>query len=108
MTRFDLYTNPDYRVWYTFKVYSASDSEHVMKASMEVQKAMEDDGRIGFFLSVNPGFLIAGMLYRGECTASPSVFHVFDDITPMTIAVPPTNGTQLSAAKASSMEGKIK
>ena len=79
-----------------------------MEASLEVQKAMEDDGRIGFFLSVNPGFLVVGMLYRGECTTSPSVFNVFDDITPMTTAVPPTNGTQFSVAKASSMEGKIK
>ena len=108
MTRFDLYTYPDYRVWYTFKVYKASDAGRVMKASLEVQKAMEEDDRIGFFLSINAGFFVAGMLYRGESTTAPSVFSAFDDIAPMTIAVPDTNGTQLSLAKASSMEGKIK
>ena len=107
MTRFDLYTYPDYRVWYTFKVYNASDTNRVMKASVEVQKAMEDDERIGFFLSVNAGALTAGMLYR-EWTTFPSVFHAFDGITPMMTAVPETNGTQLSVARAASMEGQAK
>ena len=78
-----------------------------MKASVEVQKAMEHDDRIGFFLPVNPGFLVAGMLYR-EGASFPDVFHAFDGIEPMTIAVPETNGTQLSVARAASMEGKAK
>ena len=107
VTRFDLYTYPDYRVWYTFKVYNISDISQVMKASVEVQNAMEDDDRIGFFLSVNAGFFVAGMLYRGW-TDFPSVFYAFDSITPMTIAVPETNGTQLSAARAASMAGLAK
>jgi hypothetical protein len=79
-----------------------------MKASMEVQKAMDEDDRIGFFLSINTGFFVAGMLYRGECTAAPSVFHAFDDITPMAVPVPETKGTQLSVTQAASIEGKFK
>jgi len=68
---------------------------------------MEEDDRIGFFLSINAGFLVAGMLYRGE-TDFPDVFHAFDDITPMMVAVPETKGTQLSCAKASSIVGVAK
>lgn len=108
MTRFDLYTRPDYRVWYTVQVYNASDSEGVMKASMKVQEAMEEDDRIGFFLSINTSFFVAGLLYMGGCTTSPSVFSIFNDIVPMATAVPETNGTQLSAAKALNIEGKMK
>lgn len=94
MTRFDLYTYPDYQVWYTFKVYNGSDSERIIKASLKVQQAMEDDDRIGFFLSINPGFFVAGMLYRGECTSAPAVFNVFDNITPIATPVPETNASQ--------------
>jgi hypothetical protein len=79
-----------------------------MRATILIQRAMESDDRIGFFLSVNAGFLVVGMLYRGECTTPPSVFNAFEEISPMTIAVPETNGTQLSATKALAMEGKIK
>jgi len=68
---------------------------------------MDIDDRIGFFLSVNAGFLVAGMVYRGE-TGFPDVFHAFDDITPMMVAVPETMGTQLSAARAASMTGAAK
>ena len=65
MTRFDLYTYPDYRVWYTLKVYNASDSNRVMKASVEVQKAMEDDDRISFYLSINASVLTVGHAIQG-------------------------------------------
>lgn len=107
MTRFDLYTDPEYGVWYTFKVYSANDVSDLMKAAVDVQIAMANDDRIGFFLSVNADFLVAGMLYRGEAPAS-SVFQAFDKITPMMTAVPETKGTQLSVAQASVMPGQAK
>jgi hypothetical protein len=107
-TRFDLYTRSDHKVWYTFRVYSAEHSDKLMKAAVKVQEAMEEDDCIGFFLSVNAGFLVAGMLYKGWCEKIPSAFQVFDDIPIMTVAVPETNGTQLSAAHASSMSNIAK
>lgn len=75
---------------------------------MDVQKAMEEDDRIGFFLSLNVGFFVAGMLYRGECATAPVVFSAFDNITPMAVPFPETNLTQLSVAKAISILGKKK
>jgi hypothetical protein len=108
VTRFDLYTNPDYRIWYTMKVYNSSDADRIFKAAMEVQQAMEEDDRIGFFLSINVGVFVAGMLYRGQPTSAPSVFKVFDDITPVATPFPESHGTQLSIAKAFNMAGKKK
>lgn len=104
VTRFDLHTNHDFGVWYTFKVYSHSDVDRVMEAAIKVQMAMDEDDRIGFFLVVQPACLIAGMLYRGHSETMPSAFHAFDGIEPLTTAVPETNGTQLSVARAAAMD----
>jgi hypothetical protein len=71
VTRFDLYTYPDYRVWYTFKVYSCEDSAKVMDAAVQVQQVMDIDDRVGFFLSLNGGVFIAGMIYLGWAESQP-------------------------------------
>ena len=108
VTRFDLYTYQDYKVWYTFKVYNGIDSAKVLAAAVELQFAMEADENVGFFLSVNNGGLVAGFIYLGWQDAQPDVFKIFDDIEPVVIAVPPTNGTALSVADASSNPGFAK
>jgi len=108
VTRFDLYTYSDYQVWYTFKVYGAADSLKVMEATVQVQKAMETDDRVGFFLSVNGGVFIAGMVYLGQADSQPSAFNAFDVITPLSVAIPATNGTALSVAIAAKMPGAAK
>ncbi|PVH92286.1 FAD-binding domain-containing protein [Periconia macrospinosa] len=107
VTRYDAYTYPDYRIWYIIRVYNASDKDRVMQAAVEVEKAMDKDDKIGFFLSVATGTLTAGMLYR-EWTDFPSVFRAFDDIPVLMEAVPPTNGTQLSVAKVTAIENIAK
>ena len=88
-------------------MYSARDADRVMNASIVVQKVMDEDDRIGFFLSAYSDFLIAGMLYR-QWSDFPPVFHAFDDIEPLAVPVPETNGTQFSAAGAASMSTKAK
>ncbi|KAF1959970.1 FAD-binding domain-containing protein [Byssothecium circinans] len=104
VTRYDLYTSFDYRLWYTMRVYNASEKDRVMKAAVEVENAMEKDDKIGFFLSVAPGTLTAGMLYRGQADF-PDAFRAFDGIPVMMEAIPPTNGTQLDMAKATAIDG---
>lgn len=108
MTEIEVYTYSDYKVWYKCNVYSAADAEKVMKATVEVQRAMELDDRIGFFLSNNAGFFVAGFVYRGESSGTPPAFQSFDSITPISIAVPETQGTQLSVSQAFSIMGKAK
>jgi hypothetical protein len=94
-------------VWYTFKIYNTSVYERVMKATVELQNDMEVDYRIGFFLSVNAGFIVGVMVYLGG-TLLPSVFQAFDGIEPMMTAVPETLGTQASTCLAASTEGVAK
>ena len=104
MTRFNLYTNTDYQLWYTIRVYSAADVAVVMMAAVEVENAMEHDHHIAFFLTVKADVLVSGMLYRGGAP-SKTVFQAFDDIKPVSVVLPETVGTQLSLARALSMEG---
>jgi hypothetical protein len=108
VTRYDLYTHPDYQVWYTFIVYSASDSAQVLAAAVQVQQAMEQDSRAGFFLSVSSGVFVAGMVYLGWVDSPPPAFSAFNAITPIAIAVPATNGTALSVSIAASTPGIAK
>ncbi|PVH84694.1 FAD-binding domain-containing protein, partial [Cadophora sp. DSE1049] len=108
VTRFDLYTYPDYKVWYTFKMYSADDTERVMKAVVEVQKAMETDDRIGLFLTCAGNFFVAGMLHLGWTDSPVPAFKALDEITPMMVTVPEMNGTAASVATAVSMNEAAK
>jgi len=73
-----------------------------MAAAVEVQKAMLLDDRIGFFLSDSPGTFVAGMIYRGS-EVSPNAYKAFDNITPLLVALPPTNRTFQSCAIAASL-----
>ncbi|KAI9646850.1 hypothetical protein NHQ30_004850 [Ciborinia camelliae] len=86
------------------QLYNASDAAAIMKATIEVQKAMLQDDRIGFFLSETPGGLTAGMVYKGQ-TSHPVAFKAFDNINPLVVAIPPTSGTFQSCALALSLTG---
>ncbi|KIX10209.1 uncharacterized protein Z518_01290 [Rhinocladiella mackenziei CBS 650.93] len=92
VTRFDLYTNPEYQVWYSTKMYSVEDKDRVVKAAIEVQQAMDEDDRIGFYLTVGTEFFCGWHVVQG--TEFPAVFHAFDGIKPMAVPVPETVGTQ--------------
>lgn len=108
VTRFDLYTYPDDKVWYTFKMYSANDTERVMRAAIDVQKAMAVDDQIGFFLTCTGNSFVAGMLHLGWTSSPVTAFKAFDEITPMIVTVPETNGTASSVAAAVSMNEPAK
>jgi len=105
VTRYDLYTYPDYKVWYTFKVYNGSDSAAVLAATVAVQGNMETDPALGLFLTDNGGMFIAGMVHLGWAVKQPAGYSPFDTITPLAVAIPPTNGTALSVAVAANTPG---
>lgn len=108
LTRCDLQTKPDYKLWYTVKVYSVDDADRVMEAAVEVEKMMAKNARLGFFLTVNPTSLVAGMLHCGWATTRPEGFSAFDDIKPVATAIPETNGTQKSSAQALTMNESVR
>ena len=108
VTRFDLYTYSDYKVWYAFKMYSANDTKRIMRAAIDVQKAMNVDDRIGFFLTCTGSSFVAGMLHLGWTDSPVPAFKAFDEITPMMVTVPATNGTASPVAAAVSMNEPAK
>ena len=108
ITNLTLYTNPEYQIWYTFRIYAASDAAAVMAAAIAVQHEMTQDDKLGFFLMVKPTCFVAGLLYRGHTTTITSGFAAIDSLTPIAVPVPPTNGTQLSCAQACAMSNKAK
>jgi len=106
VTRFDLYTNSEYRVWSTLKAYNGSEVVQVMSATVSVQKAMEEDDKIGLFVSVLKDMFVVGSLYRGWDV--PNVFEAFDSIPEAAVLMPETKGTQSSLARALSIAGNAK
>lgn len=107
VTRFDLFTQTEYRVWSTLKAYSAADVIQVMNATISMQKAMEQDDKIGLFVSVLKDMFVVGCIYRGW-DVPPKTFEAFDSITEVAVLMPETKGTQKSLARALSIAGNAK
>ena len=101
MTRFDLETHPLIHVQYTINVYNPEDYVNIIKATIAVQEAMENDPKIGLFVNFNPGFVAVGLLYGDTPNEKVSAFEPFHNLTSLvTTAFPTTNGTLLSLAQA--------
>lgn len=101
MTRFDLETHPLINVQYTISLYNPEDYVEIIKATVSVQEAMEDDSKIGLFTNFNNGFVAVGLFYADKPTERPPAFEPFDNLTSLiTTALPTTSGTLLSLAQA--------
>jgi FAD/FMN-containing dehydrogenase len=108
VTEFELYTYPNYQVWYTFNVYSAADSAAVLTAASSVEAAMNNDKHAGFFLTSASGMFVAGFVYLGWQSTTPAAYGAFSSITPLAVAVPITNGTASSVSIAANAPGTAK
>ncbi|KAJ5091509.1 hypothetical protein NUU61_006379 [Penicillium alfredii] len=101
VTRFDLETHPLIRVQYTINLYNPEDYVEIIKATIAVQEAMENDPKIGLFTNFNNGFVAVGLLYGDTPTEKPPVFEPFHRLESlMATALPSTDGTLLSLAQA--------
>ena len=101
MTRFDLETHPLINVQYTINAYNLDDYVAINKATVTVQKAMEEDSKIGLFTNYNNGFVAVGMLYGDTPNEPPAAFQQFHELNSLLMTVlPVTNGTLLSLAEA--------
>jgi hypothetical protein len=107
VTRFDLFTQAEYRVWATLKAYSAANVVEVMNATISVQKAIDHNDKIGLFVSVLKDMFVVGCIYRGW-DVPPKTFGAFDNIAEVAILMPETKGTQQSLARALSITGNAK
>lgn len=106
VTRFDLYTQSEYKVWYSMKAYNVTDIAQVMNATISIQKAMEKDDKIGLAVSVLKDMFVVLCCYRGWDVAQ--TFEAFHPIPVVAVIIPETSGTQQSAARALGMVGNAK
>jgi hypothetical protein len=101
VTRFDLETHPLINVQYTINLYNPEDYVEIIKATIAVQEAMENDPKIGLFTNFNQGFVAVGLLYGDTPAERPQAFEPFYNLTSlMSTVLPTTNGTLLSLAQA--------
>ncbi|RYP67413.1 hypothetical protein DL771_007244 [Monosporascus sp. 5C6A] len=93
-------TNPD--LWRALKgggtnfvnLYDPGDYVNILRATVEVQRSMECDPKIGLFVSFNPTYVSVGLLYAGIPAEIPKAFDPFLNLQSLTTtAVPWTDGT---------------
>jgi hypothetical protein len=106
VTRFDLYTIPVHKIWYTLSIYPADQADACIDAFTEWQKASSPDPKATVAMIIRLDVVTVGLLYSAETSAPPPVFEPFNRLPPpLMVAVPPTNGTvhsltQILAASA--------
>ncbi|KAI0873353.1 FAD-binding domain-containing protein [Hypoxylon argillaceum] len=77
VTRFDIETYAPVPAQYTINIYNATDYFNVLHATARLQLAMESDPRIGFFLNVRAGVMVAGLLNARQELTRPPAFEEF-------------------------------
>jgi hypothetical protein len=79
--------------------FDLADYKAVLSATVQVQRAMEMDPKIGHFVNVGPQTMFVGKFYA-QWSSSPSAFEGFSHLTPIQTLVPPMNGTLKSLVTA--------
>ncbi|KAF2012097.1 FAD-binding domain-containing protein [Aaosphaeria arxii CBS 175.79] len=105
---FQIATHNIQNIWFSMDIYSPEDYEHIIDTTIQVQAAMEDDPKLGFFVNVNPEGILVGKFYA-EWSPLPAAFRGFNTIVPIQTFAPETNGTLkdlVSALDAISMVAK--
>lgn len=81
-------------------MYNPEDRENILKATLEVQDAMEKDPKIGLFVNFNKGVVVVGLLYADHPEQPPAAFKPFHDLTSLIATIAPTaNGTLFDLTK---------
>ncbi|KAI1073527.1 6-hydroxy-D-nicotine oxidase [Whalleya microplaca] len=90
--RFDIQTYPLIETQYTVNIYDPSDYMNILRATVEVQDAMNEDPKIGMFVVFNTDSVVVGLFYAAP--EKPKAFDAFFNLTSLVhSAVPTTNGT---------------
>ncbi|KAM0334223.1 hypothetical protein ACHAQA_001245 [Verticillium albo-atrum] len=91
VSRFDIEAHPKF----------PEDYVNIVKATIQVQEAMEFNPKIGLFTNFNAGFVAVGLLYADAEAEPPEVFETFHRLSSlMTTVTPRTKGTLSSLAQA--------
>ncbi|KAK7751446.1 hypothetical protein SLS62_006531 [Diatrype stigma] len=94
VTRYDIQTYPLIQTQYTVNIYNTADYDNIHNATANLQKAMEEDPKIGAFVNVQATFVAVGLLYAEWTAERPKAFDEFFNLgSLLQAAVPTTNGT---------------
>ncbi|KAI1757665.1 FAD-binding domain-containing protein [Xylaria castorea] len=99
VTRFDIQTYPLIRTQFVVNLYNSSDYLNIFQATMKVQKSMELDPKIDFYVTVTPTVVVVGMFYANWVSQPPTAFDPFYQLESLVgTMLPLTNGTVTSLA----------
>lgn len=99
VTNYELYTVPVHDIWYEVLVVSNADAHAVLDAFATWQNtgaSSDTKGTVAVAMALQ--YITLGFLYSELSAERPAAFSAFDSITPLSTAVPPTNGTVSSLA----------
>ncbi|KAL8897398.1 MAG: hypothetical protein Q9192_002591 [Flavoplaca navasiana] len=105
VTKFDLYTTAQDRVWFELNQYAAAQMPQLLAALVEYEGAAEQDGKAGLIFSPTSNLTTVGLLYAAS-TVRPNIFRRFHSIPTYRTLVPAANVTlaELSPAFSSPVE----
>lgn len=79
---------------YAVSLYDPADYINILRATIEVQKSMESDPKIGLFVSFNLTFVAVGLMYADTPAEIPAAFDTFLNLKSLTTtAIPWADGT---------------
>lgn len=94
VTRYDLHTIPIYNIWYEVLVVSNDQAHAVMEAFAVWQStsaSIDTKGTVALIMGLD--YITLGFIYSQTAVTRPTTFDAFASITPLSTAVPATNGT---------------
>ncbi|KAI1499123.1 6-hydroxy-D-nicotine oxidase [Biscogniauxia marginata] len=101
VTRFDIQTHPNTNAQFTVNLYDPSDYANILRATVEVQEAMERDPKYGIFVNFNPTFVAVGLFYAAAADEKPEAFNSFFNLGSLiTTVASNTHGTIKSLVEA--------
>ncbi|KAF4625681.1 hypothetical protein G7Y89_g12485 [Cudoniella acicularis] len=92
VTRFDLYTVPIDKIWYSAIVYSSSDVPQLLSAFVRWQNEGSLDTKSSVIFQIGLDVCSVGLVYS-EPANLPLAFAPFYNITPLAVPISPTNGS---------------
>lgn len=92
VTKYDLYTVPIQKIWYTARVHLASDVPALLAAFAQYQAEGALDAKTSVILQLGLDTCIVGLVYSEEAV-QPAAFDPFFAVNPIAFFVPAQNGT---------------
>ncbi|KAI1144298.1 6-hydroxy-D-nicotine oxidase [Hypoxylon sp. FL0543] len=96
VTRFDIQTHEN-KAHFSLNIYDPADYANILRATADVQEAMETDPKLDMFVNFNRAMVVVGLFYAEWVSEPPKGFQPFYNLKSLiTSAVTATNGTMKS------------